>query len=107
MKTFKVNGKEYVAKAFDFNLICDLEDMGVSIGETANKPMSAVRAYFAICTGRGKEYAGQEMQAHILAGGSFDDVMNAMADEMEKSDFFRHLSEKAGQEVAENQSKKK
>ena len=31
MKRFKINGKEYVAKSFDFNLICDLEDMGVSI----------------------------------------------------------------------------
>lgn len=104
MNIFTVNGKEYKAKAFDFNLVCDLEDMGISLQEAGNKPMSMVRAYFGLCAGKGKEFAGKEMEAHIIGGGTFDDIMNAMSDEMEKSDFFRNLNKKAETEVTESAS---
>ncbi len=109
MNTFTVNGKEYKAKPFDFNLVCDLEDMGVSIEQAGNKPMSMVRAYFGLCAGKGKEFAGKEMEAHIIGGGSFDDIMNAMSDEMEKSDFFRSLNKKSETETTtdENEAEKK
>lgn len=103
MNTFTVNGKEYKAKPFDFNLVCDLEDMGISLEQATNKPMSMVRAYFGLCTGKGKEYAGKELEAHIIGGGKFDDIMAAMSDEMEKSDFFRNLNKTAEAEDAENQ----
>lgn len=101
MKIFKVNGKEYTAKAFDYNLICDLEDMGIALQEAANKPMSMVRAYFSLCSGRGKEYAGKEIEAHIIKGGKLDDVMNAMSEEMDKSDFFLALNQKEEETVSE------
>lgn len=107
MKTFTVNGKEYRAKEFDFNLMCDLEDMGVSLTEAGTKPMSMVRAYFGICTGKGKEFAGKEMEQHLINGGSFDDVVNAMNEEMEKSDFFRSLNKTAEAENGESKSKTK
>lgn len=107
MKTFVVNGKEYRAKEFDFNLICDLEDMGIAMSDIAEKPMSTVRAYFALCTGRGKSYAGKEMEQHIVNGGSFDDVIIAMNEEMEKSDFFRNLNKTEETEIAESKKTKK
>lgn len=107
MKTFKVNGKEYSAKAFDFNLVCDLEDMGISLQEAKGKPMSMVRAYFALCAGKGKEYAGKEMEQHLINGGTFDELMNAMTEEMEKSDFFRNLAKTEETEVAEGTKKEK
>lgn len=107
MKTFKVNGKEYKAKEFSFNLVCDLEDMGVSLEQAENKPMSMVRAYFALCTGKGKEYAGKEMEQHLINGGTFDEIMNVMTDEMEKSDFFRNLNKTAEEKVAEDAKKEK
>ena len=84
MNTFTINGKEYKAKPFDFNLVCDLEDMGISLEEAGRKPMSMVRAYFGICAGKGKNFSGKEMEAHIINGGKFD--------EMEKSDFFHSLN---------------
>lgn len=102
MKTFTINGKEYKSKMIDFNLVCDLEDMGISLEQAGEKPMSMVRAYFGMCAGKGKEYAGKELEAHIIGGGKFDDIMNAMSDEMEKSDFFRNLSKTAEEEVTEN-----
>ena len=104
MKKIKINGKEYEAKSFDFNLICDLEDMGVSLAEAKEKPMSMVRAYFAMCTGKGKDYAGKEMEQHLVNGGSFDDLVNAMSAEMENSDFFRSITKTAGAENRQGKS---
>lgn len=91
MKTFKINNKIYSPVPFDFNFICDLEDMGVSLERAGEKPMSMLRAYFAKCTGRGTEFAGKEMEAHMINGGSLKDIMDVMAEEMKKSDFFRSL----------------
>lgn len=99
MSKFVVNGNEYKAKEFDFNLICDLESMGISLEKANEKPMSMVRAYFAFCAGKSETFAGREMQAHIVNGGSFEDVTKAMSEAMERSDFFRTL-----QETAENQT---
>lgn len=91
MNTFKVNGTEYKAKPFDFNLMCDLEDMGVSLEEMGNKKMSTIRAYFALCAGKGSEFAGKEINAHFVSEGKFDDIIEAMNKEMEISDFFQAL----------------
>ena len=38
MRTFTVNEKSYKAKDFDFNLVCDLEDMGISLDQIKKKP---------------------------------------------------------------------
>ena len=107
MKAFTVNGKEYKAKAFDFNMMCDFEDMGISIEDMGKKPMAVVRAYFALCSGRGKDFAGKEMESHLINGGSFDDVVSAMSEEMEKSDFFRTLQQTAEAENGKSKSKAK
>lgn len=93
MKTFKINNKIYSPVPFDFNFICDLEDMGISLESASEKPMSMLRAYFAKCTGKGTEFAGKEMEAHMINGGSLKDIMDVMAEEMKKSDFFRSLSQ--------------
>lgn len=107
MKTFVINGKEYRAKEFDFNLMCDLEDMGIVMETAMEKPTSTTRAYFSLCCGLGKEYAGKELEEHIKKGGNLSDVMIAMSEEMEKSDFFRALQQTAEEEVAENPKTKK
>lgn len=92
MNTFVINGKTYTAKTFDFNTVCDLEDLGISMQETMKKPMSAIRGYFALCCGRDTTFAGEELEKHIESGGNFDDISNAMAKEIEKSDFFQSLT---------------
>lgn len=107
MNTFTVNGTEYKAKPFDFNLVCDLEDMGIPLEEMGNKRMSTVRAYFAICAEKGSEFAGKELNAHFVVGGKFDGIIEAMNKEMEISDFFQTLikgaeTKTATDETAEN-----
>lgn len=105
MNTFNVNGKEYVAKAFDFNLICDLEDMGIPLEEMSNKPMSMVRAYLSKCGGFSLNVAGEEIGRHIVNGGQFDEILDAMQKEMNDSDFFRSLNKTEKQEDTPIQKK--
>lgn len=93
--TFVVNGITYVAKPFDFNLICDLEDSGVPIEDMGKKPMTVIRAYIAICMGGSVEEAGEQMELHVVSGGDFSDVTTAMQKEMEESDFFQALNKRA------------
>lgn len=92
MRTFTINGKLYRAKPFTFNTLADLEDMGINLEQMQKKPMSAIRAYFALCAGGDAEYAGGEIQAHMIAGGTLDAISEAMAGELNDSDFFRSLS---------------
>ena len=110
MKTFTVNGITYSAKPFTFNTVCDLEEMGVSMQDMQKKPMSVVRAYFTICTGKDQDFAGEEIEKHVIAGGNFNDVIEAMSEEMDKSDFFRALQNRETNnptEGTETQSKAK
>lgn len=107
MKTFEVNGKRYKRKEFDFNLVCDLEDMGVSLDDMQKKNLSLIRGYFGLCAGLGKEEAGAELQAHLISGKKFESLTDVMSDEMEKSDFFRALSKTAETEDAEVETEKK
>lgn len=92
MTTFTIGDNTITAKKFDFNLVCDLEDMGISIQEIGKKPMATVRAYIALSAGVTMDMAGQMMEEHILNGGSLEGVMGAMSKEMQDSDFFRNLN---------------
>ena len=107
MKTFTINGKKYNSKPFDFNLVCDLEDMGVSMQEMGRKRMSVTRAYLALCGGISIEVAGKEIEQHIVAGGTLEVLNNALNDEMENSDFFRTLIKATEEETATDPSEEK
>lgn len=91
MKTFEVNGKQYKGKEFDFNLVCDLEDMGVTLDDMQKKNLSLIRGYFGLCAGLDRDEAGAELQAHIINGKKFESLTDALSEAMEKSDFFRAL----------------
>lgn len=103
MRTITVNGKLYKAKAFDFNTVCDMEDMGISMEMMREKPMSMVRAYFGLCAGAGKEYAGRELEKHFANGGKMIELMQVMGEEMQESDFFRSIMPDKEQETTETQ----
>lgn len=106
MTKFTVNNKEYTAKPFDFNMICDLEDMGISIEQAEKKPMGMVRAYFGICANLTAEQAGREMEAHIVAGGNLEDIFVAMSKEMTDSDFFRQTNKTVEKKTGKGKSGK-
>lgn len=106
-KLFTINGKTYKAIPFDFNLVCDLAEMGISMELLASQPMSAVRGYFACVLGGNKELAGRELGLHIINGGTFDSLMEIIAEEVEKSDFFQALAKTQQTETATEPPKAK
>lgn len=94
MNTFTLNGSEITAKKFDFNLLCDLDDFGISIQDAGSKPMPFVRAYIAICAKVSLTEAGNMIQDHMANGGSLEDVFEVIGKEIEASDFFRNPQQK-------------
>ena len=107
-KTFEVNGKIYKAKDFNFNLLCDLEEQGLSLDEVEKKPMSLVRTYFMFCAGLSKENAGLEIEQHVEKGGEFTDIVEIISQQMQDSGFFRSLNKRAeeGEGETSTQSQK-
>lgn len=104
MKTFTINEKEYKSKTFDFNLVCDMEDLGVSMEQIRDKPISAIRAYFSLCAGLNRNAAGKEIETHVISGGKLDDAMDIMFEEMENSDFFRAVNKAAETKTATDET---
>lgn len=90
-KYFEVNKNKYVKLPFDFNMVCELEENGVDMEDINKKPLKLVREYFAICAGITSIEAGDEIQKHIIGGGTLDSISDAMRTEIEKSDFFQSL----------------
>lgn len=89
MKMFNLNGKSYPAREIDFNMICDLEENGLSLEQIEEKPMSMIRYYIAFCMKASKEIAGREIEGHLVNGGDLSDIAEVMNGAMEDSGFFR------------------
>lgn len=104
-KLFNVNGKQYRAKEFDFNFLCDLEDKNLSLDEIDRKPMSLIRAYLAFSANITEEQAGREIEAHLESGGKFNDVVEIMSAQMQDSGFFRSLNKETEAAEAETSTK--
>ena len=96
MKTyFTINNRRYEAREFDFNLICDLQEMGINILDMSGirrNPMVIMRNYLALCMDADKDLAGAELQEHIIKGGTFEEIMDVLTKKMDESDFFQALS---------------
>lgn len=86
---FELNGKEIKAKEFDYNLMCDMEDIGFNIDDLAEKPLSALRGYIALCKGCKLDTAGKEISEHLAKGGQVEDILSIMTEKLNNSDFFR------------------
>lgn len=106
-RIFTINEKQYKAIPFDFNLACDLAEIGIPMQLMVSQPMVAVRGYFACVLGGNKELAGEELGKHIVKGGDFNEVLEIINEEMEKSDFFQALAKTENKEVAEETPKAK
>lgn len=94
MNRFTINGKTYIAKPFDFNTVCDLEECGVPIAEMKKKPTATARAYFSLCFDGEKDDAGAEIEQHMINGGTLNELIQAMLTEMNNSDFFQAISKR-------------
>lgn len=103
MRTFTVNDKEYNAKQFDFNMICDFEDMGVALKAGST---TTIRGYLALCGNMSLEEAGNELSEQFIKYENFDSINEAMGEEMGDSDFFQALVRGVVKKVKEKKAKK-
>lgn len=88
-----INGNTYHIPELDFNAMCKLEDMGVSLIGMDKKLLSTVRGFLALAMGGDMEKAGKEMEAHLIGGGSLDGFMSEINKAVQSSGFFRALSQ--------------
>lgn len=107
-KAFTLNGRTILAKPFDFNMICDLEDVGIEMTSLGKHNTGLLRAYVSICGGISVAEAGYLIQEHVLAGGKLDELNETIAREVTESDFFQKLNEQTMEkETTASSSKKK
>lgn len=91
MKTVKINGVDVTPAKVTFNLICDMEDLGVSLEDWAKKELGLVRAYLAASLGVSTKEAGNMIGEHMAKGGSLSELNDALWHEVSESDFFAGL----------------
>lgn len=107
MNTIHINGKSYASAEMTFNNVCRMEEMDAPITMGAKVSFSMIRAYLALCMNTTKEKAGEELELHVVNGGDFDELAEAMSQAIEDSDFFRKLSEEAAETTQPLESKTK
>lgn len=100
-----INGKFYKDAELDFNTVCEMENMGVSIQNIDDNIMSAARAYAAICMHKPLRIAGTEIEAHIINGGTLADILEPFNKKAEESGFFQALRRKAQAEESQEENK--
>ena len=89
MKKITINSKDYnIDKVIDFNAVCELEDLGLSLTDLKKTKMSSVRALLAYMGDMSSDEAGKEIMEHLKNGGSFEDF-TPLIDSLVESDFFQ------------------
>ena len=103
---FKVNGTEYEGAKYDFNTYCSMAELGVDIDTIFAKPLLAARAYLAVSGNMPLEQAGDELEAHFIAGNTIKELSDALAEELQTSGFFQTMVEKMKAQAEESMKKK-
>ncbi len=105
MEKFTINGRTYQAKEIDFNFVCLLEVEGIELAKMGKSFMNILKVYAAYCMDADSEYAGSEINQHIINGGKLDDLTEIVSAKMDESDFFRAISK--NEEETDGPSQKK
>ena len=104
-ETIVINKRSYKAREIDFNFLCKLGQAGIDVQDIDKMILPTVRVYVAYCMGVSEDIAGEEINRHIINGGTFDDFTSVFGEKAESSDFFRALG-KTEQKATETSSKK-
>ena len=87
---YKINGKEYESKKFDFEALVKLEECGVTMQDfkKVTKPLTLITGLVAWIADLSKEEAIQEINEHIQNGGNISDCAKIL-ESIKESDFFQ------------------
>lgn len=102
-----INGHIYPTKEITFNTVCRFEEMGIPMAEIEEKSIMFIRAYAAMCMGKKADQAGEEIENHIINGGSMDDIAEVLKEAVEESGFFQALSKRAAETDSQSETEAK
>jgi hypothetical protein len=95
MTSFKLNGKDYKIKKYDFNAMVRLQQLGFVFQKEENDNDSSfanLRAIIAYNTGMSSAKAGDEIQQHLNKTGAKGlQKLYLIMSTLEQSDFFKSL----------------
>ncbi len=89
----KINGNEYKIPELNFNTMCMLEDMGLNFMNMDNRMLLMVRGLLALAMKTDIETAGKEFEAHIINGGTLDEITQEINEAVQTSGFFQALQQ--------------
>lgn len=90
-KSIIINSKEYEVPSFDFDAMCELEELGLDFNST-KQSFSFIRALVAYTMKCDLEIASKEITEHIKTGSIAD--FNVLSKALTESDFFQNLTKK-------------
>ena len=80
-----------------------MEDNGISLGDVRSKPQSTARAYLTLYYNGNTDVAGNEIQQHIIGGGTLDGLFDAFRESVEDSGFFQAISKATAETSSESE----
>ncbi len=92
VREIEINGKKFLGAEITFGTVRKLQRMGVDFGNLGNDVFTLVSAYVRVSTNMSEAAADKLIQDHILAGGSFDEIVEVFSKAVEESDFFQALA---------------
>lgn len=107
MENIKINNRVYKAREIDFNFICELGENGIDISDMGQKILPTIRVYLAYCMGVSPEIAGDEMNAHMINGGSLTEIVEVFNEKVETSGFFLAINKTTVPEETPKKTTKK
>ena len=94
-KKIIINGIEFEPAALTFNTLCVMEECGAPMGEWDKLDLSLLRAYLAASLDVSAKAAGELIGAHVMDGGSMNELRTAFTNAASESDFFAALRNRA------------
>lgn len=92
---YKINGKEYEEKEFDFYGLAKLEECGCTMDDLLDleKPLALIIGLVAWIVDCKKKIAIEIINNHLKNGGTMKDLM-ALLEPLKNSDFIKAMAEK-------------
>ena len=108
MNSVTINNKTYAVPKMDFDMVCQLEENGVSLlamNDSNPKIATTLRAFVALIIGCSLQEASTEIQAHLEGGGSIADLVTAITDALNESGFSKGNRQKKVSEFPDHRKK--
>lgn len=92
IREIEIAGKKFLGAEITFGTVRKLQRMGVNFDKLGDDVFTLVSAYVRVSTNLSEAAVDKLLQEHILAGGSFDELIEVFSKAVEESDFFQALA---------------